>query len=274
VNYIDAHRTYNTKPRPDFLDPPAPGGVELLNRLIDEVMPGTNPVPEELARQVIDQYDTGIANLDEQVGKLLDRLDHDRTVIVVTSDHGEYFGEHLLVEHSKDVYQEALRVPLIVRGAGQRAGRTDDTLTVSQDLPGMIVAELPEDLRQRLSPLFPHTPGSRLVISENYYTRAKDLNHPVWGSRFQRIRQAVFDWPYKLIHSSDGKHELYDLEQDPREQNNLIDERPEVVARLRSGLQELEKERAVLPEGPDLSPLDDDLRRRLEELGYVEKQED
>jgi len=277
VNYIDAHRPYNTKPRPGFLDPPAPGGNELLDRLIDEVLPATQPVDSSLARQVIDQYDTAIANLDQQVGALLDRLEREGaagdTVIVVTSDHGEYFGEHHLVEHSKDVYQEAIQVPLIVRGAGQRKGATDDMLVVSHDLPALILAELPDEIQQNLSSGFPNSPGSHLVIAENYFTRAKDLNHPVWGRRFQRIRQAVFDWPYKLIHSSDGDHELYDLEQDPREQNNLIDQRPEVVSRLTAGLQELEQGRAVLPDGPDLSPFDGDIRRRLEELGYVEKED-
>lgn len=277
VNYIDAHRPYNVKSRPGFIDPPAAEGVESLNRLIEEVLPATHPVPTDLAQEVIDQYDTAIANLDEQVGLLLERLDRDAaaddTVIIVTSDHGEYFGEHYLVEHSKDIYQEAIHVPLIVRGAGQREGAIDETLVVSHDLPGLVLAELPGDLQRRLSTLFPYAPGERPVISENYYTRAKDLKNPVWGRRFQRVRQAVFDWPYKLIYSSDGKHELYDLAQDPREQNNLIDERPEVAARLSVALQELEQGRAVLPDGPDLSPLDDDLRRRLEELGYVEKQE-
>ena len=137
VNYIDAHRPYNTKPRPGFLDPPAPGGVELLNRLIEQVLPATDPVDQDLAGQVIDQYDTAIANLDEQVGALLDRLERDGgagdTVIVVTSDHGEYFGEHHLVEHSKDIYQEAIQVPLIERGVGQQEAVTDDTLVVSHD---------------------------------------------------------------------------------------------------------------------------------------------
>lgn len=277
VNYIDAHRPYNVKPRPGFIDAEVPSGVEDLNRLIEQVLPATGPVDPELARKVIDQYDTAIANLDEQVGALLERLDRDGadrdTVIVITSDHGEYFGEHHLVEHSKDIYQEGIRIPLIVRGAGQGRGGTDDTLVVSHDLPGIVLAEFPDELGQSLSAHFPHTPGSHLVISENYYTRTKDLDHPVWGSRFRRVRQAVFEWPYKLIYSSDGQHELYDLEQDPREQHNLLEERPEVVARLLAGLRELEKGRAVLPDGPDLPPLDDDLRKRLEELGYVEKQE-
>jgi arylsulfatase A-like enzyme len=274
VNYIDAHRPYNTTPRPGLLDPPAEHGPELLDQLVEQVMPATGPVPEALARKVVDQYDTAIANLDEQIGVLLNRLEQsgvaENTVIVITSDHGEYFGEHQLVEHSKDIYQEAIRVPLILRGPGQRDGTIDDTLVVSNDVPRLILAEFPEGARERLSAPFPDLPGEHLVVAENYFTRRKDLFDPRWGWRFQRIRRAVFDWPYKLIHSSDGQHELYDLEQDPSEQRNLIDERREIADRLALALAELDAADPSGPLEPDTTPLDEELRKRLEALGYVD----
>jgi len=273
VNYIDAHRPYNTTPRPGFLETPAEQDPELLDQLVERVLPATGPVPEELVRKVVDQYDTAIANLDEQLGLLLDRLEQlglsDSTVVVITSDHGEYFGEHSLVEHSKDVYQEAIRVPLILRRPGQREGAIDDTLVVSNDVPRLILGEFPERARQRLSAPFPDTPGEHLVIAENYFTRRKDLFDPRWGGRFQRVRRAVFDWPYKLIHSSDDRHELFDLEQDPSEQRNLIDERPEVAERLALALAELEAAEGAGPVEPDTTPLDAELRERLEALGYL-----
>jgi arylsulfatase A-like enzyme len=275
VNYIDAHRPYNARARAGFLDRPAShdGGV-LVERLVRRVLPAEQPVPLDLARRVIDQYDTAIANLDEEVGALLDRLKQDgldaNTVIVITSDHGEYFGEHHLVEHSKDVYQEAIRVPLLVRGPGQQEGRVADTLVVSNDLPRLIIAELTDEIRQRLSAGFPDAPGNHTVLVENYYTRHKDLFHPVWGWRFDRVRRAVFDWPYKLIHSSDGKHELYDLEADPREMRNLYEERRGVAERLGNSLDEL---LAASPDpfakrGPPA--FNEEVRRQLEALGYVD----
>jgi arylsulfatase A-like enzyme len=64
----------------------------------------------------------------------------DSSVVVLTSDHGEYFGEHQLVAHSKDVYQEALRVPLLVKAPGQqRRGRVVDTPASLVDLPWLIL---------------------------------------------------------------------------------------------------------------------------------------
>jgi len=274
VNYIDAHRPYNTRPRAGFLDPPATeddGG--LVKRLKNQVLPAKRPVPRDLARRVIDQYDTAIANLDEEVGALLDRLKQrgldDNTVIVITSDHGEYFGEHLLVEHSKDVYQEAIRIPLLVRIPGQGEARTADTLAVSNDVPNLIVSNLSAETRERIAARFPDAPGNHTVLTENYFTRSDDLFHPAWGRRFNRVRRAVFEWPYKLIHSSDGKHELYDLEADPREERNLYADRRDLVERLGIALHELLSTRPDPVEESELDPLDEDLRRQLEALGYL-----
>jgi arylsulfatase A-like enzyme len=230
-------------------------------------------VPQELARKVIDQYDTAIANLDEQVGALLDRLRDkglaDETIVVITSDHGEYFGTHHLVAHSKDVYQGALRVPLLIRGPGPGEPAVDDIPVAANDLPSLILSRLPASYRDRWPGAFPDSPGNHPVIAENYYTRRKDLFHPVWGDRFWRIRRAVFEWPYKLILSSDGNHELYDLEQDAAESNNLIDEEPALAERLGDELRAFMSERGTPKEQPDLSPIDETLEQQLRSLGYL-----
>ena len=81
------------------------------------------------------------------------------------------------------------------------------------------------------------------------------------------MRRALFDWPYKYIQSSDGRHELYDLERDPRETSNLIDRESERAARMDAAL------RARIPPdmanraAPRLSPEE---REELRELGYLE----
>ena len=91
--------------------------------------------PEELVQTVIDQYDTAVANLDAGLEVLFSELRNlslfDDALILFTSDHGEYFGEHRLVEHSKDIYQEALFVPLIVKRSRQASGSIDTTLISS-----------------------------------------------------------------------------------------------------------------------------------------------
>jgi arylsulfatase A-like enzyme len=272
VNYMDAHRPYAADPLPASALPPAsrehPGA--LLDRLCEAVLGGDGPAPRELTEAVVLQYDTGIAHADRAVGQLLGRLRElgldDSTLVVVTSDHGEHFGEHRLVEHSKDVYQEVLHVPLIVKRPGQREGRVDQRLISLADVPALIRESMPADLSARLARDFPGPPGGREPVAEQHYAQTRDMRSS-WGARFERVREAMFAGRYKLIRSSDGSHELYDLPADPEEQENLFGERPELAARL---LQALERALAAPPE-PSAAPagLSEAERAELRALGYL-----
>ena len=274
INYMDAHRPYNTRPRPGFIDPPARrDNGKLLNKLISAVMREGGSVPEQLRQQVIDQYDTAVANVDEGFGAFLDELERlgldGETIVLFTSDHGEYFGEHRLVEHSKDVYEEALRVPLIVRAPGGIQGVVDKTLVVSNDVPHLLLSLFPRGIRRRLLPSFPDAPGEHVVLAENYFTRTKDLFRPRTGHRFRRVRRAVFDWPYKYIWSSDERHELYHLEDDPTESTNLAPRAPGIAARLNAELEELDRTPGMPRPPVTLPALTEEESERLRALGYL-----
>jgi arylsulfatase A-like enzyme len=274
LNYMDTHKVYNTKPRPGFLDEPAiQDGGQLVDQLYQEVMPGVGPIPWELVQKVIDQYDTAVANLDEQIGVLLDRLRdmgmYDNTMIILTSDHGEYFGEHYLVEHSKDVYQEAIWVPLVIKEPYQHLGRRDETVISSSDIPYLIWSQFPEEVAGKYKAEFPNAPGNHPVITENYYSRAKDLFHPVWGNRFDRIRIAIYDWPYKYIHSTDGSPELYHLDYDDREAANLIDKDRDRGQRMLAALRGYMDSRPSFKEQIEQPPMSAEELKKLKSLGYV-----
>jgi arylsulfatase A-like enzyme len=274
VNYMDTHKVYNTTPRPGFLEKPAiQDKGELLERLYETVMPGTGPIPWDLAQKVIDQYDTAIANLDEQIGLLIDRLQamklYDNTMIVLTSDHGEFFGEHYLVEHSKDVYQEVIWVPLIIKNPGQQAGQLDDTVVSNSDVPRLVLSGFPDKMVKPYLAEFPNAPGNHPVITENYYTRARDLFHPVWGKRFDRVRTAVYNWPYKFILSSDGNSELYHIEYDVKESTNLITRQSEVAKEMAETLELFLKSRPRFEERASQPPLTDKELKALRSLGYI-----
>jgi arylsulfatase A-like enzyme len=258
INYMDTHRPYNTTPRPGLLPTPVvQDGGELLDQLYGAVMPGVGPLPHELMQRVVDQYDTAVANVDEAVGALVKQLKklrlYNNTVIVLTSDHGEFLGEHHLVEHSKDVYEEVLRVPLIIKNPRQRDQQVVEQMTSSTDIPNLIFSKFPFEHAARYMKKFPDAPGNHSVIAENYYTRSKDLFHPVWGHRFNRVRSVIYEWPYKYIHSSDGKHELYNIEDDPAETDNL----------------KASRERA--DDIVDQPPLSDKEIEKLKSLGYIAK---
>ena len=145
-----------------------------------------------------------------------------------------------------------------------------EELAVSNDLPHLILSQFPEPLRARAIAHFPDAPGNHLVLAENYYTRVKDLLHPVWGWRFQRVRRAVFDWPYKYIDSSDGKHELYRLTDDPTESKNLIKHRPQIAQKMASALRDFEDHRGRPLRQPEFRPLTEKQLRQLKNLGYAE----
>jgi arylsulfatase A-like enzyme len=245
----------------------------LLDSLYAAVMPGTNPVPADIAQKVVDQYDTALRNLDTGIGDLIGHLKelgvYDNTVFVVTSDHGEFFGEHLLVEHSKDIYEEVVSVPLIIKFPGQTEGAIENTIVSATDLPHLVLSAFEGEPWVSHLADFPDSPGNHEIVSEIYYTRTKDLFHPVWGHRFNRVRTAIYDWPWKYISSSDNKNELYNLETDRAEAVNLIESDETTAARLSARLYEFLEKRGRSDERVDQKPLSEEERRRLRSLGYI-----
>jgi arylsulfatase A-like enzyme len=224
---------------------------------------------------VIDQYDTAIANVDEQIGRLLDRLRtlglFDDTVIVITSDHGEYFGEHFLTGHSKDVYQPALWVPLVIKGPRQRGGGVEESRVSLVGLPNLICAHLSPGPARRSREFFPEAVDPAVLLAEKYPSCRKSTVNTPWGHRFRRTRTALFAGPHKYIRSSDGRHELYDLARDPDEHANLLDESGDVAARLARVLDAFMAGRQKAGRAElDGAVLSEEELRMMAELGYID----
>lgn len=283
VNYMDAHRPYNTEPLPperasQLPRPPAPGepdAVASLDALYLHVFQRDEAPPPEMVQRVVDHYDLALANLDRGLGALFAELrargQFDDALIVVTSDHGEFFGEHDLVEHSKDVYEQVLRVPLLVKRPGQTRGRVLPTPISLSDVARLVLDEASPTAAREQRDGFRGSAGGPGHLAQARYARQRDLTAP-WKGRFERERDALYVENYKLIRSSDGKHELYDLESDPQERENLIAQRAAEAATLMARLQrELAKSgrggAASLPEltGAELKALEAELRK----LGYL-----
>ena len=88
--------------------------------------------------------------------------------------------------------------------------------------------------------------------------------------RFNRIRSAIIDWPFKFISSSDGHNELYDLSADPRESDNLADERADIAGDLEARLQAFFAGRIRTGERVEQVPLTEEEIKRLKSLGYID----
>lgn len=170
-----------------------------------------------------------LAAVDDGVGQLLEVLKQtgrlDDTVFVVTSDHGYFYGEHGLSVERRLAYEEAIRIPLLIRHPQTiEAGRLIDAMALSIDLAPTLL-ELagvsPHDEmdgRSLLPLLKGHRPDDwRTSFLIEYYT---DTVFPrVLNMGYKAVRTERF----KYIHYTalEGMDELYDLKTDPYEMNNL-----------------------------------------------------
>jgi arylsulfatase A-like enzyme len=145
LNYGDAHSPYHLPPGrlPRF---GGAGTKEGLYEFIEawHMLPKTD-LPPQAINLAIDAYDDCVADLDEQIGMLLDELQRrgvlDRTWLFITADHGESFGEHSgIFSHGTSLFQTELHVPLVIVPAGGRAAKRVVKETVSlRDLAATIV---------------------------------------------------------------------------------------------------------------------------------------
>jgi arylsulfatase A-like enzyme len=274
---MDTHSPYNVdkpKQRPDFLaQVPSRRADPLFKDLMERLINGEASLPEADVKLLGDLYDIGIANVDEYMQALFERLRelglYEEVMIILTSDHGEYFGEHGLVEHGKDVYEGGLWIPLIVKYPNQRKGEIVEGEVSAADIPQLMFSRFPREIAKRYLPLFSDESSERIVISENYYV------YPAFWklarlSRFNRHRTVIYDWPHKLIQSSDGEHELYDLERDPGEAENLFARQTDVADEMRDRFEHFKSGRVELLEPGEraLEPTPEQIEE-LKALGYL-----
>lgn len=167
-------------------------------------------------------YDAAIQYVDDFFGDLIDHLGSldllDNTLIIFTADHGEEFGEHGRVGH-KQLYNELLHVPLIIRVPGVSGGRFS-SLVRSVDIFPTIFSVSGINFKHPIHgvPLFP-------VRGSNILPAISDTEH--YG-------HAYFDGKYKYIYPRYRKFrhrvdELYDIESDPRERENILFQNPEIL---------------------------------------------
>jgi N-acetylglucosamine-6-sulfatase len=218
-------------------------GKPALQRKIDD-LPPLGPETGTSDKTVRDRLRM-LAAVDEGLGRLLAALEEsgrlDDTIVVFTSDHGYFNGEHGLSVERRLAYEEAIRIPLVVRYPRLiDAGTTRDELVLSIDLaPTLLdlagVHPLDRMHGRSLAPLLRgEAPDWRTSFLVEYYT----------DTVFPRVRnmgyKAARTERYKYIHYLDlkGMDELYDLESDPYEMQNLISE-PSAAPVLRQMKDEL-----------------------------------
>lgn len=249
---------------------------------------GADPPPH--LRAMAD-YDREIRYVDDELRGLVAALERaglaEHTVLVLTSDHGEEFLEHGLVSHGGHLYEESVRVPLLLRGPGFPAGLRVATPVAQADLmPTLLglfgVAPPPGGQGRSLLDLARggDAPGlaGRPLFSEGL---VKFQAGAGGGRSFDPPVTAVRVGPRKLLRDrerGEQRLELYDLARDPGEQRNLLENGESAPDDLRAlldaypGQREAEQRRLVGGEdGAGAAPsLDPQRREKLRALGYLQ----
>ncbi len=195
------------------------------------------------------------------------------TLVVFVSDHGESLTEHQIVGHGVELYEEILRVPMIlslpgVIPEGRRVKSAVELVDLPRTLLDLLGIEAPDTMQGRS--LVPLIAGAHDVVPRPTYAQAHFANRYSYD--------AVILGRWKLIRrnpvNEDGfaAFELYDLQTDAGERDDRFDDEPIVGGTLRQMLafQEREDEKRRVAHEPDLQVLDPELRKNLEALGYLD----
>jgi arylsulfatase len=174
------------------------------------------------------QYCAAIELIDDQIGMILKELDQrgmtDNTIIIFTSDHGEMMGDHGLFQKAV-AYEPSIRVPLIVSGPGLPRGKHSDALIELIDLNPTLC---------NLAGIGEH-PNMDARSFEKVLRGEADSHRPNIVSRLEQF-QCIRTERHKLILNMSGPNELYDLQADPHELNNRINEELDMARSMRETL--------------------------------------
>ncbi|WP_435196359.1 sulfatase [Natronomonas sp. EA1] len=287
----------------DFLDSEYQGSVDGRRKSLPNVESDAD------INQLIGLYDGEIQYNDHEFGRIISRLKeldlYDDTLVVVLGDHGDAFNEHGQLTHGHLPYDELIHVPLIIKPPAEHDSPSviDEIVSLVDILPTVATAvgqtEFPETVQGR--PLPPYGPegSSAPVYSE---TRSRDIYPAFYSVRTEKWKYMEVESPdrspstlietakqlykrgligdilrnpmYFLRRYYQGQDKyLFDVESDPKERQNLIQEYPEksreFEEKLSAWLAESERIHSSLNEVLGME-IDDQTNEQLKQLGYVD----
>jgi arylsulfatase A-like enzyme len=208
-------------------------------------------------------YDSEIAFTDHHIGRLLDALRArgllEKTLVVLTSDHGEEFLERGGIGHGKTLHEELVGVPLLVRRPGGRPGVVRRPVALLDVFPSVLDAAGIPQPRESEGVVLPDDGGAeagRILFSATQQGRG--------------LRAAV-DPRHKLVRRSDGRMQLFDLERDPGETRDLSAQVGRLAPALERALGAYESRILAAQAGARLE-LSRSEREALRSLGYAEEE--
>ncbi|HME52075.1 MAG TPA: sulfatase-like hydrolase/transferase [Candidatus Lokiarchaeia archaeon] len=273
AGFIKPHHPFDAPPPwSDMYDPEK---LELLPGWTEQICQVDNAygigyfdfmrLTETSMKKILAQYYASITQIDHHVGRMIDILKdkglYDNTLVIYTSDHGDYMGFHHLVLKSNYMYDPVIKVPLVIKFPGSKPRGLNENLVSNIDITATIIdtadCQIPQDRWHLVQPLDDES-GRDVVFAE------KDN-----GDYMVRTMNR------KLLFSQKKRSQFFDLDQDPLENNDVLDDpRYETdVERMKALLfdwlafsarsQVHVDEKGPVIEGDNVPPRDDDHRDRM-----------
>jgi arylsulfatase A-like enzyme len=246
LNYFDAHYPYTLSQTGLHRFGARPRNNRELNLIDDWMQLARRGPSEQQTAFVRDAYDDCVADLDEQIGRLIDELERrgvlERTWVIITADHGESFAEHPGVfRHGGSLYQTELHVPLVIVPPAGSPSPSKQVVTEAVSLRDL-AATIVDLLRFKADSPFP---GDSLARFWNLSSPVAAADPPALDSsgplsevvpldplnpdpsqllkpRWPLAGLTEGDWTY-IRREGDVREELFHLSQDSKEQHNLAD---------------------------------------------------
>ncbi len=203
----------------------------------------THKVPVHLNAEeqafIAANYDGEVLAMDAALGELIATLKasdrYENTVIIVTADHGELLGEHEIVGHGgRMMYEGLLHIPMVVKLPGRDRPRGDhpERVQLVDVLPTVLAAlglPVPDGVQGEPVQRVTHEIVAEEHINPEFVAQ--------FGDVYNRALRVYYDGPYKLISTSRGDRFLYDLANDPQEDQNLAERDPKRVVEMEQRLE-------------------------------------
>ena len=236
----------------------------------DYPLPTPITISEKELNYLISLYDGEIRYVDYHLGRLMaalrDLKTFDKTAIVITSDHGEEFLEHGIFRHGYHLYDEIIKVPLII------VLPHSDKTPLEIKTPVNLIDLMPTILNLLAIPLPSGMQGKSLISLINKGKRAvsPSVSETSWkGARAQSLR--LTGWKY-INDIRNERFELFNLDEDPGEKNNLHLKKPKRVEELSHLLSNIISKTYPVtgkPKRKNIQPKKEE-RDKLKSLGYIQ----
>lgn len=267
LHHMDVHDPYEP---PDGYRPAAPEGIRRriargdIGRIAKKIGAGEDA---RLTARELDYlrqlYDAQIRYWDEQLARLLEALSAagvlETTVVIVTSDHGEEFLEHGRLKHAVHLYDELVKVPLVMSGPAVGRGRVfkqAQGIDLFPTIAGLLGVDVP-----------PGLPGQNLLEMRTARPAISETSIGVAPNGTSTAIVSVRTPAWKLIHAPAFDHfELYDLVGDPGERKDIFNTAPDGASLVEA----LADWQATVRAPPPADGRDPGFREKLRALGYIE----